>query len=411
VTAAVELPRAGYGDALRSRQFRALFSAQTISIAGASVATVALTVLVFRRTGSPFLSSLTFALGFLPFLLAGTLLSALVDRVRPRRIVNGCDALSAVIAATMAIPGMPVAALLALLFCLGSAASLGNGAKASLVRATVEDAAYVPARSLMRIASQTAQIAGNAVGGALVVALGTSGAILVNSGSFVASLVLVRLLIADHPNLGEAARTGLLRDSLAGARIVLANGEVARLMLLGWLVPMFSVAPEALAAPYVSAHHGSATLVGWWLTALPAGVIAGDVMGVRLLRPELQRRLVVPVALAGFVPYLSFVLDPRVGIAIPLLVVSGLSGMYALGLDGRLRDATPDSLFPRMMALNTAGLMTLQGFGFALAGAIAQAVSAGTAIAFAGCLGVAGVAALGRLPSAGTSAGVPNLSM
>jgi MFS family permease len=409
-TAAVEPPRAGYRKALRSRQFRAIFAAQTISIAGASVASVALTVLIFRRTGSPFLSSLTFALGFLPFLFSGTLLSSLVDRIRPRRIVNACDALSAVIAGTMAIPGMPVAALLALLFALGSVASLGNGARGPLVRATVTDAAYVPARSLMRIASQSAQIGGNALGGALVVVLGTSGAILVNAASFAVSFALVRVLVADHPNLGEAASSGLLRDSIKGAKAVFSHAEIARFMVLGWVVPLFSVAPEALAAPYVSAHHGSTSLVGWWLAALPVGIIAGDVAGVRFLRPAAQRRIVVPVAAAGFVPYLFFVFHPAVSVGLALLVLSGLSGMYALGLDGRLRNATPDGLFPRMMALSTAGLMTLQGLGFALAGAVGEFVSSGTAIALAGVFGLAAVGLVRFWPAAGTSAEVPNLS-
>ena len=54
---------------------------------GTSVAAVALTILVYRRTGSPLLASLAFALGFLPFLLGGGLLSSVVDRVRPRRLV------------------------------------------------------------------------------------------------------------------------------------------------------------------------------------------------------------------------------------------------------------------------------------------------------------------------------------
>src|SRR5579862_2141287 len=145
---------AGYGDALRSREFRALFTGQAISITGTSVAAVALTILVYRKTGSPFLSSLTFALGFAPYLLSGGLLSGLVDRVRPRRLVNSCDAACAVVAAAMALPGLPVAALLALLFLLGTLASLAGGARGALVRATVTEDAYVPARSLMKIASQ-----------------------------------------------------------------------------------------------------------------------------------------------------------------------------------------------------------------------------------------------------------------
>ena len=348
---------------------------------------------MFRRTGSPFLSSLTFALGFLPYLLAGTLLSGLVDRVRPRRIVNTCDALSALIAASMAIPGVPVPALLVLLF-VWAALRRSEGEQGCARPRDGSDTAYVPARSLMRIASQGAQLGGNALGGALVVALGTSGAILVNSGSFVASFALVRLVVANHPNLAEPTQAGLLRDSLVGARAVFANVEVARLLVLTWLVSMFSVAPEAVAAPYVSAHHGSAALVGWWLAALPAGIIVGDIAGVRLLPPRLQRRCVLPVAAAGFVPYLVFVLHPAVGPSIALLVLSGLGGMYALGLDGRLRDAAPERLFARMMALNQAGLMTLQGLGFAFAGALAEAIGSAAAIATAGVLGLASVAAV-----------------
>lgn len=406
-----EPPRAGYGAALRSREFGALLAAQGISIAGGSVAAVALTVLVFSRTGSPFLSALTFALGFLPFLFGGGLLSGLVDRVRPRRLVNACDGVSAAVAALMAVPGMPVPALLALLFCLGTLASLGSGAKGALVRSTVTDAAYVPARSLMKIAGQVAQIGGNAVGGVLVVGLGTSGAILIDAGAYVLSFALVRARVADWASPAEPREGGLLRDSLSGARELFANPVVARLLLLGWIVPLFSVAPEALAAPYVADHHGSPTLVGLWLCALPVGLIAGDIFGVRFLRPEQQQRAVAPVAAAGFVPYLAFAAHPPVDVALALLALSGLFGMYSLGLDGRLRDATPERSFARMMALNSAGLMTLQGLGFALAGAVAEGTGAAVAIVLAGGCGLVGVALLRLRPGAGTSAGVPNVSM
>src|SRR5215471_15466530 len=125
-------PRVGYGDALRSHEFRALFVSQAVTIGGTSVAAVALAVLVYDRTGSAFLSSLTFALGFLPYVLGGGLLSAVVDRVRPRRLVNACSAASALLAALMAWPGMPVPALLALLFGVGTLGSLAGGGRNAL---------------------------------------------------------------------------------------------------------------------------------------------------------------------------------------------------------------------------------------------------------------------------------------
>ena len=134
------------------------------------------------------------------------------------------------------------------------------------------------------------------------------------------------------------------------------------------------VAPEALAAPYVAARHGSPALVGVFLVALPAGIIAGDIAGVRFLSASQQRRLIVPAAFVGFLPYLAFLEEPPLAVALPLLVVSGMCAFYSLGLDARVRDAVPENLFARTMTLNSAGLMTLQGIGFALAGAVAEAI-------------------------------------
>lgn len=96
-----------YGDALRIGQFRALFCAVSLSITGTSVTAVALTVLVYQRTSSPFLSSLTFALGFLPYLIGGVFLSALVDRIAPSLLLTGCDLGCAVLVAAMAWPEHP----------------------------------------------------------------------------------------------------------------------------------------------------------------------------------------------------------------------------------------------------------------------------------------------------------------
>jgi hypothetical protein len=96
--------------------------------------------------------------------------------------------------------------LLALLFGVGTLSSVAGGARGALVRSTVPASAYVPARSLMKIAGQLAQVGGNALGGALLLAVGTSSAILVNAASFALSAALVRLVVADHANDGTPRR-------------------------------------------------------------------------------------------------------------------------------------------------------------------------------------------------------------
>ena len=122
--------------------------------------------------------------------------------------------------------------------------------------------------------------------------------------------------------------------------------------------------------------------------ALPLGVIVGDLVGVWGLTAAQQRRLIAPIAALAFVPYVAFLLRPPVPVALPLLVVAGLGAAYFLGLDGLVRDTVARPLFARTMAINNAGLMTIQGLGFAVAGAFAQVLPPYAVIAGAGVCGL-----------------------
>ena len=386
---------ATYGAALASGEFRALFASAGLSVTGNVVAGIVQTVLIYDQTHSPLLSSLSFALGFLPFLVTGTLLSGLVDRFPPRRLQLWGYLAAAALTAVMAGPGLSVAALLVLVTAAGFANGLANATKGALVRAVVPEPAYVPARSLMRIATPVAQIAANPVGGLLTVVFSARGAFMVAAGIIALAALIGGLGI--RAGTGDSAQTaagGVLGGSLRGMREVFALPGLRRLLLLGWVIPLFSVAPESLAAPYVVSRGGSAALVGWWLVGLPAGIVAGDLLGVWLLSPRWQRRIVGVAGLASFLPYLAFALNPSVAVCVPLLALAGMCSVYSLGLDARVRDASPQALFARMMAINGAGLLTIQALGFPLAGAIGGWTGPGTAVAIAGACGLASVLAL-----------------
>jgi len=386
----------GYLDALAVGEFRALFSAYVVSMLGDIVAAVALTVLVYERTASPFLAGLTFTLAFVPYLFSGALLSGLVDRVPPRRLMVSCDLLSAGVVALMAVSSVPVPVLLALIFILGLISPVASGIRNALLVLVLPAGSFVAGRSLFRIVAQSAQVVGNGVGGLLIAFASPRGALLVDCASFGGSALVVRLATRGRAALGDAAPRGnLLRDSLAGMSAVLGNPRVRRVLLLGWLIPVCSVAPESLAAPYV-AHLGlSGSAVGLWLAAIPAGTIAGELLGIWFVPPAWRRRLVAGLAALEFVPLLVFGFEPGLAFAIALLVASGLCSVWLLGLDALILEVTPEPLLGRVFTVNQAGLVGLQGFGFAAAGALGEVVSPHIAIVVAAVAGLAVVARLG----------------
>jgi MFS family permease len=159
-------------------------------------------------------------------------------------------------------------------------------------------------------------------------------------------------------------------------------------------VPACAVAPEALAAPY-AVHIGQPPrAAGLLLTGIPAGTVVADVLAARLLPSRLQRSIIVPAGLLVFAPLMAFAASPGLGLALVLLVISGLGSAWAAGIDGLLIQAAPLALRNRALALGSAGLMFTQGAGFALWGIAGQYVPLAVVIPTAAGAGVLAVGAL-----------------
>jgi len=122
-----------YRDAFASAEFRVVFGSYTVSMLGSVVAAVALTVLVYERSGSSLLAALTFTLAFLPHLVGGALLSSLADGMAPRRLLVLCDAVAAVLVVAMAIPGLPLAVPLVLLVLANLLSPVRGGTRSALL--------------------------------------------------------------------------------------------------------------------------------------------------------------------------------------------------------------------------------------------------------------------------------------
>jgi predicted MFS family arabinose efflux permease len=411
--------RYGYRQVLAVGEFRAIFAAHVISFSGDVIAQLALAVLVFERTGSALGSSLTFALGFVPHLFGGTLLSSVADRFPVRRTLICCDLASAGLVALMALPGLPIPLLLALLLPLGAIAPVFGGARAASLPEVLGGEGFALGRSLLRMVAQTSQVGGFALGGLLLAVLSPRPLLLLDAASFVVSAVLLRVGTNERPPRTDTAvrppaptaagvpRRSVARDSLAGVRLALGSPTLRPLLLFYWLPPAFTVAPEALAAPYVARLGGSPAAVGLLLAAAAAGSVAGMLTAGAWLSPSRRLRLMVPLATWTFVPLLCFVAYPGLIPAMVLLTLSGFGWAYSIGLDQRLLDATPEHLRGRTLSLATAGLMLANGLGFAAAGAAAEFADLQAVIVASSLAGLLIVALLARPVTRALSKGMP----
>src|SRR5215471_5674614 len=105
-----------FRDVFAVAEFRALWLAQLLSVAGDQLARVALTVLVYERTASALLAAVTFVASIIPLFVGGLVLGGLADRFPRRTVMITCDVLRCALVLLMVVPGVPVAALVALLF-------------------------------------------------------------------------------------------------------------------------------------------------------------------------------------------------------------------------------------------------------------------------------------------------------
>jgi predicted MFS family arabinose efflux permease len=232
--------------------------------------------------------------------------------------------------------------------------------------------------------------------------------LLLDAASFVASAVLLRVGTRERPPRADqpagpparataaVPRRSVARDSLAGVRLALGSPRLRPLLLFYWLPPTFTIAPEALATPYVAELGRSPAAVGLLLAAAAAGSVAGMLTAGSRLSPSTRLRLMVPLAAWTFLPLLCFGTRPGLVPAMALLILSGLGWAYSIGLDQRLLEVTPERLRGRTLSLATSGLMVANGLGFAAAGAAAELASPRTVIVASGLAGLLAVMLLAR---------------
>ncbi|MGI5167275.1 MFS transporter [Spirillospora sp. CA-253888] len=370
-----------YRELFRTPEFTPLFAACLAQVATTTVSGLALGTLVFAATRSPLLAALSmFGTSFAQVVGAMTLLSA-ADRLPPRAAMTGLALVAAAGTAVLAVPGLPVAGMFAVLLGMGLAGSVGGGVRYGLLSEILPRDGYLLGRSVLNMAAGGMQIAGFGAGGVLVAVLSPRGTLLAAAAVGLLGAAAAWFGLSGRPPRAQG-RPSVAETWRGNARLWSSRPRRAVYLVL-WVPNGLIVGCEALFVPYSPAHAGLLLMLA------AVGMLAGDVVTGRFVPPAWRTRLNVPMLLLLASPYLLFALRPGVPVAAALVLLASVGYGASLLAQDRLMALTPDHLHGQALGLHTAGMMTMQGVGATVAGAVAERTSPATAMTVMAAVSVA----------------------
>ncbi|MGP4051171.1 MFS transporter [Streptomyces sp. 2A115] len=370
----------------RSAGFRNFWLSRAVSGLGSAITTVALPVLVFQESRSPFLVSLVAAAGTLPYLAFGLIAGAIADRVDRRVLMIVTDCLSALclgsIPVAWALDVLTVAHVVVVAFLSSSLSLFFDAGVYGFVPDIVGKEKLTEANSAIYGAETVVRIAGNAVAGALIALTNPVGTLALDALSFAGSALFIRAVTNVPPRVARSGVRPGFRESVSEGLRFLAGHPTLRVMTVVGTLQSFSggaiVGQLVVFADRVLGIHGSDGRIGLLYMAWSAGGIGGS-----LLLPRLRRRFeafplllwVLPVgALLGLVVVLTT--DWR--IALVALAVWGTA--YLIVLVNTMtysQEVTPSELQGRV---NTTRRMISSGLGVPLGALVASSITVSVGI-------------------------------
>jgi MFS family permease len=405
---------------LRQRRFALLFAGRTIAMFGNAFGPIAIAFGVLALPGAgPATLSVVLAGHAVPQLGLMLLGGIIGDRLPRYRVLVAGQALSGLAFGGMAVMLLSGWAPLALLtgcgFLAGSASALLLPALTSVVPEVVDRDRLQPANALLRLGSNTANIAGLAFAGAAVALLGPGYALAIDAAAYLAAAGLLTGLRPRQP--AAAAGAGQIAAGQATTRPTAAAARAPRQVLADlregfrefashqWLWVMVAAAAflnagtaatfGVLGPTLADDQFGGAVRWSIIMVGYTAGMLVSVLVALRLrpVRPLRTAALITPLLAA---PLLAL------GLTAPLVVVvaAAFCAGAAFNVFGVLWETTVQrrvaaGALARVTACNYLVALSLKPVGIFLAGYAAASVGAGfTVLALAAMLLLAGLATL-----------------
>jgi MFS family permease len=347
---------------------------------------VALSVLVYDRTGSALATAVLFVgTGFLPAILA-PILVARAERPPPRYVLPVIYAGEAAAFAGLVLfsSHFSLAAVFVLATLDGALALTGRALTRAVAAAMLEPSGELRAgNAILNIAFTGGAAVGPAIAGLVIAGLGVETALLLDAVSFYAiAWILLRAgplpqATPDEGNTRERLRAGLayVSEHPRLRRLMIAQG--AAFVFFAAVIPIEVIyAKETLDA----GNAGYGLLLASW----GAGMVVGSVVFATLRRAPLPYLLFFSTATIGL-GYLGMAAAPVLATACAAAAIGGTgNGVQWVAVVSAVQELTVESMQARVMSVLESIGAAMPGVGYLLGGLIATADNPRATFAFAG---------------------------
>ena len=358
-------PRATFRDVFAVREFRALWFSEILSVAGDRLALVALTLLVFYHTRSPLLTAIVYATGYVPWVVGGLFLADVADR-RPRRsVMVVCDVVRAVLVGAMAVPHVPIAVLVVLLFAATMFAPPFEAARAAITPDILQGERYALGTAVFSTTFLAGQTIGAVGGGFAVAFIGVRPALVIDALTFVVSGLFIGLgtrarPAAARPETVQPSPLARMRD---GFGLLFSDQALRTLLLFGWLVVFYTI-PEGVAAPYVAKLGGGPIATGVVLASTVLSTAIAMPLFTRFVRPRLRLAWMGPLAVLTCATLLLTALRPGLAVSLVIFSLSAACGVYQIAANTAFVVRVPNERRSQAFGIANMGVIVGQGRGF-----------------------------------------------
>ena len=388
--------------ALRHRNFRLFFFAQSTSMIGTWMTRLATAWLVYRLTHSALLLGVVSFSGQIVSFLLGPVAAVWVERLERRRLLVVTQAAGAVQSLALAALTLTHVITLGEIIALMAFQGLINafdmpgrqsfmlemvGGKAESGRGDLQNAIAINSSMV-----NGARLIGPAIGGLIIAAFGEGWCFFIDGVSYLA--VIASLLVMRLPALKTQAKSGsgLLEELREGWNYVSRPGPIRTILLIlaltclmGWpysvLLPVF--AGKVL--------HGGPHTLGWLSAAAGLGALVSALaLAMRRSIKGLTRTLQAAIALLG-VGLILFGLSHVLWLSLLLMVVVGFGLIQAAAVCNTIiQSLVPDDKRARVMGYYTMAFFGAAPFGSLMAGLLAQHIGAPHTVMLTGTFCIVG---------------------